>query len=71
MPQGTPPEVTQAAVKRLETTAIQLRDQLEQDKPGSVFRHVLAAVGEQPFRAGQSQNGGGTGGAFSAAISRD
>jgi multidrug efflux pump subunit AcrB len=67
MPQGTPPEVTQAAVKRLETTALQLRDQLEQDQPGSVYRHVLAAVGEQPFRAAQSQNGGGSGGSFSAA----
>ena len=67
MPQGTPPEVTQAAVKRLETTALQLRDQLEQDKPGSIFRHVLAAVGEQPFRAAQNQNGGGAGASFSAA----
>ncbi|MGA1199890.1 MAG: efflux RND transporter permease subunit, partial [Candidatus Latescibacterota bacterium] len=44
-----------------------LRDQLEQDKPGSIFRHVLAAVGEQPFRTAQSQNGGGAGASFSAA----
>lgn len=67
MPQGTSPDVTRAAVKRLESTALQLRDQLEQDKPGSIFRHVLAAVGEQPFRASQSQNGGGAGASFSAA----
>jgi multidrug efflux pump subunit AcrB len=67
MPQGTPPEVTQAAVKRLETTALQLRDQLEQDNPNSVYRHVLASVGEQPFRTAQSRNGGNAGGSFSAA----
>ncbi len=67
MPQGTSPEVTRAAVKRLESTALQLRDQLEQDKPGSIFRHVLAAVGEQPFRTAQSQNGGSAGASFSAA----
>jgi multidrug efflux pump subunit AcrB len=67
MPQGTPPEVTQAAVKRLESTALQLRDQIEKDNPGSVFRYVLASVGEQPFRTAQNRNGGNAGAAFSAA----
>jgi multidrug efflux pump subunit AcrB len=67
MPQGTPPEVTQAAVKRLESTAIQLRNQVEDDRPGSVFRHILASVGEQPFRTAQSRNGGNLGRSFSAA----
>ncbi|MDA0711279.1 MAG: efflux RND transporter permease subunit [bacterium] len=67
MPQGTSPEVTREAVRRLERSALQLRDQIERDRPGSVFRHVLASVGEQPFRAAQSQNGGSAGGSFSAA----
>lgn len=67
MPQGTPPEVTEAAIKRLESTALQLQDKLEEENSGQIFKHVLAAVGEQPFRAAQSQNGGGAGATFSAA----
>ena len=59
MPQGTPAEVTESAVRRLERSALQLKREIEGDTPGAVFRHILASVGEQPFRATQSQNVGG------------
>ncbi len=59
MPQGTPAEVTQRAVRRLEQSALRLKREIEGDKLGAVFRHVLASVGEQPFRAAQNQNAGG------------
>lgn len=67
MPQGTPAEVTENAVRRLEQTALQLRDQIETKESGKVYKHLLASVGEQPFRAAQSQNGGSAGATFSAA----
>lgn len=56
MPQGTPVEVTADAVKRLETSAAQLRAELEGDRPGSVFHHLLASVGEQPYRKRQEDD---------------
>lgn len=50
MPLGTPVESTSAAVGRLEAAADQLRREIDESTDGetSVFRHVLAAVGEQP-----------------------
>ena len=59
MPQGTPAEVTESAVRHLERSALRLKREIEGDTPGAVFRHILASVGEQPFRATQSQNVGG------------
>jgi multidrug efflux pump subunit AcrB len=62
MPQGTPPDVTEAAVRRMELQALALRAEL----PDGTFKHVLASTGSQPFRTAQAQNGGGaTGAAFS------
>ena len=66
MPQGTPAEVTENAVRRLEASARQLQREIEGDESGAVFRHILATVGEQPFRSAQSQNFG-SGAAFSSA----
>ncbi|MDP6037680.1 MAG: efflux RND transporter permease subunit, partial [Candidatus Latescibacteria bacterium] len=59
MPQGTPVEVTKNAVRRLEKSALELKREIEGDAQGTIFRHVLASVGEQPFRAAQNRNGGG------------
>ncbi len=53
MPQGTPVEVTARTVRHLERTAIALREKLEAEKDRKLFQHILASVGEQPFRAAQ------------------
>jgi multidrug efflux pump subunit AcrB len=60
MPVGTPVAETAAAVARIEAAAERLRVELE-DGPDAerVFRHVLAAVGEQPYL--KRQFSGGTG----------
>jgi multidrug efflux pump subunit AcrB len=46
MPLGTPVEVTEQAVKKLETTALQLEKSFNQNR--KIIRHVLASIGEQP-----------------------
>ncbi len=58
MPQGTPVEVTEAAVRRLESVAQQLAKELDGDRSGSerTFRHILSSVGEQPYRTQQGRN---------------
>ncbi len=58
MPQGTPAEVTAAAVERIERAALSLRDEVEEREGGAVFRHVLASVGDQPFRNDQGRGFG-------------
>jgi multidrug efflux pump subunit AcrB len=64
MPQGTPVEVTGEAVHHLEEAAGELRTELDAKfaRAGqSQVRHVLASVGQQPFREHQSQGPGGSG----------
>ena len=54
MPQGTPVEVTTAAVRELEASARRMKAELDEefDVDGeSVVKHVLASVGEQPSSA--------------------
>jgi multidrug efflux pump subunit AcrB len=61
MPQGTPPEVTTAAVRQIEQAAQALREELDRKGAAagqSVFWHVLSSVGEQPYRSAQSQGAG-------------
>ncbi|MCZ6689498.1 MAG: efflux RND transporter permease subunit [Planctomycetota bacterium] len=58
MPQGTSAEVTAEAIRRLEASARRLRKELEAQTGHDVFQHVLASVGEQPFRAAQSRGQG-------------
>ena len=53
MPQGTPADVTARTVRHLERTAMVLQEELEAEKGRKLFRHILASVGEQPFRAAQ------------------
>jgi multidrug efflux pump subunit AcrB len=64
MPQGTPKEVTAAAIARLETSASVLGSELEEAglARGGAVRHVLASVGDQPYVAAQSRNAGGRSG---------
>ncbi len=62
MPQGTPVEVTKAAIRRLEESAHQLADEYASGtENGDLFRHIYATVGEQPYRLAQAQNAGGLG----------
>ncbi len=58
MPQGTPVEVTARTVRHLERTATALQKELEAEKGQRIFQHILASVGEQPFRAAQRPNQG-------------
>ena len=62
MEPGTPVEVTAAAVRALEEAASRVRAEADAGRDlahGSIFTHVLASVGEQPFRDMQSQMPGG------------
>jgi multidrug efflux pump subunit AcrB len=63
MPQGTPADVTAEAVRRLEESAREVQQRLDaqEELDGSVFRHALASVGEQPYRTSQANNGPGGG----------
>lgn len=67
MPQGTPAEVTAEAIRRLEVSAEKLRVEVEGETGQNVFLHVLASVGEQPFRTAQAQGHGGGAGMFTGA----
>ncbi len=70
MPLGTPASVTQRAVNQIEASALELRDEIDQgraDEEGSVFRHVLASVGQQPFNKTQQEGAGNYVGDFSSA----
>jgi multidrug efflux pump subunit AcrB len=65
LPQGTPLEHTQAAVRQLEASAESLRAELDRDRtPGDgVVRHVLSSIGVQVARNGPqrpSEGGAGT-----------
>ncbi len=51
LPEGTPVEVTSAAVARLEASAEQVRRELAAEAGEDLFRHALSAVGEQPWLA--------------------
>ena len=49
MPQGTPVDATSQAVEKLEASAARLRQVLLDDTGQDYFRHVAAAVGDQPM----------------------
>ena len=62
MEPGTPAEATAAAVRALEAAALRVQREADATRDpahGSIFRHVLASVGGQPFRDVQSQMPGG------------
>ncbi|XOV70520.1 MAG: efflux RND transporter permease subunit [Verrucomicrobiota bacterium] len=61
LPQGTPVQVTREAVKKLSDSALQLQTEMDQgrtEEEGSVFRHVLASVGQQPYSKTQQEGAG-------------
>ncbi len=63
MPDGTPPDVMDAALRRIEGQAIALGDELTAAQEGaatSIIEHVLVAVGDSPDRH-DDLNGGGDG----------
>jgi len=67
MPEGTPKEVTAGVLARLERAAEELRREVDAQNPtegGTNFRHVLASLGDQPFRMAVSKNGGKVGESF-------
>ena len=53
MPQESPSSVTSAAVRRIEAAAARLGEELEAEQGQKIYRHMLASVGEQPFRVMQ------------------
>ena len=55
LPQGTPADATSAAVEKLEVGAARLRARLLEETGQDYFRHVAAAVGDQPM----ASRGGG------------
>jgi multidrug efflux pump subunit AcrB len=63
MPQGTPVETTRAIVQRLEREALAVGEELG----GGLVRHVLASVGEQPYRTQQTRHSGVYGVTFTGA----
>jgi len=51
MPQGTPVEVTAAVIDELERAALEVKAEIDREFPlesGSVIKHMLASIGEQP-----------------------
>lgn len=52
MPEGTPVEQTEEALKKLETTALQIQEEFS-SKDQLVIEHVLSSIGSQPFRQRQ------------------
>ncbi len=60
MPHGTPAEVTAQALRKIEESAFDLRNEIDSSKESNIFRHLLTSIGNQPMRAVQNQGQGGT-----------
>jgi multidrug efflux pump subunit AcrB len=56
MPQGTPAEETAKVVDLLHREAQSVRAEVANEHGDDVFRHVMATVGQQPYRAAQSRS---------------
>ena len=70
MPLGTPAQVTRKAVEKIQASAVALRDEIDGDTANreiSVFRHILASVGQQPFNKVQQEGAGNFVADFSSA----
>ena len=61
MPQGTPVDVTSGAVAQLEAGADRIRRTLLEETGQDYFRHLSAAVGDQPMAARQAGPGASAG----------
>ena len=68
MPQGTPSEETEKAVRRIEDAAFRVRDKLNArgvaDEEG-VYRQLLSSIGSQPYRQEQGAHPGSVGTSYS------
>jgi multidrug efflux pump subunit AcrB len=60
MPQGTPVQVTSGILSRVEAAAREVCDEFDRERAGSesVFLHMMATVGSQPYSVEQARNGG-------------
>jgi multidrug efflux pump subunit AcrB len=61
MPLGTSAEVTAETVRRIEAAAFALQEQLIRERgeeARTLFRHVMASVGEQPYLTAMRRGGG-------------
>ena len=65
MPLGISVDQTRAAVERLEREALRLARELEEESGENLVEHLLASIGEQPFKTEQAQNAGHRAAAFS------
>jgi multidrug efflux pump subunit AcrB len=57
MPEGTPDAVLDEAILRVETAALELREELDREGSSaapSIFRHVFTSIGSQPEKRRQS-----------------
>lgn len=59
MPQGTPVDVTSAAVARIEQSSVQLRQEVIDEYGIDVFRHTSASIGGQPMQQRMTSRFGG------------
>ena len=66
MPQGTPAIVTARMVRHIETAALELAAELEQEYGGQPIRHVMTTIGDQPFRTAAGPAALNVGADFSA-----
>ncbi|MGB5817581.1 MAG: efflux RND transporter permease subunit [Thermoanaerobaculia bacterium] len=66
MPQGTPAMVTARMVRQIETAALELAAELEQEYGGQPIRHVMTTIGDQPFRTAAGPAALNVGADFSA-----
>jgi len=61
MPLGTAPEVTRDAVSRIGEAAQRLREEIREERGEDIVTHYVAAMGEQPVKAQQQNNGSSAG----------
>jgi multidrug efflux pump subunit AcrB len=57
MPLGTSPEVTQRAIRQIESAALELKAEYAGREGIDCVKHFMTAIGQQPFRAVQANNG--------------
>lgn len=62
MPQETPAAMTTQAIRRIEKAAFKLDQKIKEETGQSLFRHVVATVGEQPYRSAVNRNLGSNNG---------
>jgi len=59
MPQGTPVDVTSAAIARIEESSLQMRQEVIDEYGIDVFRHTSASIGGQPMQQQMTSRFGG------------